>query len=244
MITLYQFATSPFTEKVRRALSYKAISYSVHEVDRAGAASGDYASISPTGKFPVIDHDGHIVRDSTDIILYLDQVFPDRPLTPSDPREAALAHVIEDWADESLYFYEITMRLAWEHNLEGALDEFSLTMPGLARNEVRQRILNGANALACAQGIGRKPREEIVAEVARHFQSLDAMLDGRIWLVGDHLSTADLAVMGQLSALLYAKEARQELENTIRVKDWISRVNEFAPTENTSSKSDTNSLFH
>ena len=35
MITLYQFKTSPFTEKVRRALNYLEIPFDVHEVARA-----------------------------------------------------------------------------------------------------------------------------------------------------------------------------------------------------------------
>ena len=73
MITLYQFATSPFTEKVRRALAYKQLPYTVHEVERAAVPAGKYAGISATGKFPAIDHDGTVVWDSTDILDYLDK---------------------------------------------------------------------------------------------------------------------------------------------------------------------------
>src|SRR5262249_41936329 len=124
MITLYQFATSPFTEKVRRALAYKGLTYEIHEVRRGAVAKGDYADVSPTGKFPAILHDGKAVWDSTDILEHLDRAFPDRPLLPDDPRDRALAHVIEDWADESLYFYELTVRLAWPHNVDAVLEEF------------------------------------------------------------------------------------------------------------------------
>ena len=65
MITLYQFASSPFSEKVRRALGYKALAYDIHEVERSAMPAGRYAAISPTGKFPVIDHDGRTIADST-----------------------------------------------------------------------------------------------------------------------------------------------------------------------------------
>lgn len=49
MITLYQFATSPFTEKVRRALNYKGLAFTVHEVERAAAPGGKYAKIWRNG---------------------------------------------------------------------------------------------------------------------------------------------------------------------------------------------------
>src|SRR5438067_3434843 len=141
MITLYQFATSPFSEKVRRALNYKQLGFEVHEVDRAAAAAGKYGHVSASGKFPALEHDGQAILDSTDILEHLDRAFPERPVLPADARDRALAHVIEDWADESLYFYEMTMRLAWPHNLDAALDEFAQGMPGIPRETLKARIL-------------------------------------------------------------------------------------------------------
>lgn len=229
MITLYQFATSPFTEKVRRALAYKGLAFEVHDVDRDAAREGKYADVSPTGKFPAIVHDGKAVWDSTDILEHLDAAFPERPVLPQDPRERALAHVIEDWADESLYFYEMTVRLAWDHNLDAALDEFAATWPGVPRDALRARILEGVGALTKTQGIGRKPPAQVVADLARHFQALDALLEGRDWLVGDRLSSADLSVIGQVAALLYAREAREALTTTRNIESWMTRVDAVAP---------------
>jgi glutathione S-transferase len=229
MITLYQLSTSPFTEKVRRALAYKGLAYEVHEVDRVAVASGRYAKVSPTGKFPAIDHAGRSVWDSTDILHHLEGAFPEPSLVPADPREAGLAHVLEDWADESLYFYEMTMRLAWPHNLEAALDEFSAGMPGVPRDHLKKAILDGVGALTQAQGLGRKPPEQVVADVQRHFGAMDALLEGRDWLVGTAISMADLAVRAQLTALLYAVEAREALETTRNVKPWMARVDRIAP---------------
>ena len=229
MITLYQFATSPFTEKVRRALAYKGLAFEVHEVERAAVPGGRYSEVSPTGKFPAIVHDGVSVWDSTDIVLYLDRIFPDRPLRPSSPRDAALAHVIEDWADESLYFYEITMRLSWSHNLDAALDEFAVGMPGVPRDRLKDMILEGASALTRTQGLGRKPREQVVSDLDRHFDALEAMLEGRDWLIGESLSTADLAVIGQIHALLYAEEGRAALARAPNIQAWLARVDAVAP---------------
>ena len=165
MITLYQFATSPFTEKVRRALNYKDLSFEVHEVTRAKVPEGAYAEISATGKFPAIRDGDVVVQDSTDILDYLDRTYPEKLVRPTDAREAALAHVFEDWADESLYFYEMTARLAWEHNLKSGLGEFATSMPDIPREQLKKMILEGVGQLTSAQGIGRKSRETVVADI-------------------------------------------------------------------------------
>lgn len=54
MITLYQFATSPFSERVERALTYKEIPFGVYKVNRAAVASGIYAQVGGTVKCPAI----------------------------------------------------------------------------------------------------------------------------------------------------------------------------------------------
>lgn len=232
MITLYQFATSPFTEKVRRALNFKGMPFDVHEVARAKVGEGEYKDVSPTGKFPAIVDDGQAVWDSTDIIHHLEASGTGPSLVPENPREAAIAHAIEEWADESLYFYEMTMRLAWENNLENALDEFAETMPGVPKTQLKELILTNVGQLTQAQGVGRKPREQVVADVARHLNALNNLLEGRDWLAGDALSYADLAVIGQLNALLYAEESRAALAalgEQDNITPWMQRLDRVAP---------------
>ena len=231
MLTLYQLPTSPFTEKVRRALNYKGVAFESHDVARAKVAEGEYKHVSPTGKFPAIMDDEQAVWDSTDIIYHLEANHGGPSLVPSNARNAAIAHAIEEWADESLYFYEMTMRLTWEHNLEAALDEFSKSLPGVPREQLRPMIIQATTQLTQAQGVGRKPKEQVVADVERHFAALDALLNGSDWLVGDAISFADLAVMGQLTALRYAQEAEAALESTSNILDWIDRVNSVAPRD-------------
>lgn len=231
MITLYQFATSPFTEKVVRALHYKGLDYEVVEVARAKVPEGAYSDVSPTGKFPAIVDDGVAIWDSTDILHHLESKYAAANLIPSDPRHAAIAHAIEDWADESLYFYEILLRLSWEHNLDGLIDKFAATMPGVPKDQVKTMILEGAKQLTQTQGVGRKPRDQVIKDVERHFSALDAMLEGRDWLVGDSVSIADLAVIGQLNALLGSVEGRDAMARTTNLAGWIERLDTAAPQQ-------------
>ncbi|MEM1230928.1 MAG: glutathione S-transferase family protein [Pseudomonadota bacterium] len=232
MLTLYQFATSPFTEKVRRALNYKSLPFGVHEVERGRVAEGAYQHVSATGKFPALVVDDEAVWDSTDILYRLEAIDSGPSLIPDDPREAGIAHAIEEWADESLYFYEMTMRLSWAHNLESALDEFSRSLPAMPKPQLKEMILKSVGQLTQAQGVGRKPREQVVADVERHLARLNDLLHDRIWLAGDALSIADLAVISQLNALLYAEEARLALKSlgaADRVTPWMRRIDQLAP---------------
>ncbi len=210
-------------------MNYKGIAFDVHEVARAEVPRGKYKDVSPTGKFPAVKDGDQAIWDSTDIIYHLEAKHQGPSLVPGPPRDAALAHAIEEWADESLYFYEMTMRLSWEHNLEEALDEFAATMPGVPQDQLKELILQGVGQLTQTQGVGRKPRDQVVADTQRHFQHLDALLDGRNWLVGEALSFADLAVIAQVNALLYAREAREAFGKTKNIKDWMARVDRVAP---------------
>ena len=139
--------------------------------------------------------------------------------------------MIEDWADESLYFYEMTARLSWAHNLEPALDGFAAGLPGVPREALRAGILKSVGDLTRAQGVGRKTPEQVTLEIERHYRALDALLDGREWLAGGALSIADLAVFAQHRALQGASEARALFERYEAVVAWDERIDAAAPDQ-------------
>ena len=228
MITLYQFSSSPLCEKVRRIMHYKGIEYQINEVDRA--KTEDYVSVSPYGKFPAIDDDGSPVCDSTDIAHYFEGKFPEKALVPEDPVLAAQVHVLEDWADESLYFYEITMRLAWEHNARNNIKVFMETMPPtLTEEQALGFLTNAAQNLVSVQGLGRKTREQIVADADRHLAAISNLVGDDGWLVGNSITLADISVISQLKCLLMATEVVEMLDSYPGISAWIDRVDAIAP---------------
>ncbi|TNF83372.1 glutathione S-transferase family protein [Pseudomonas sp. ICMP22404] len=230
MITIYQFESSPLCEKVRRILGYKGIEYQIHEVDRSKAQ--ELKHVSPFGKFPAIDDDGVSVCDSTDIAYYLDNKFAQRPLIPADPILAAQMHIIEDWADESLYFYEITMRLSWEHNARHTIKAIMSTLPKhLTEEQALALVLAGSQQLVAAQGLGRKTQQQVVADVQRHLKAIAALLKQSKWLVGDSISLADIAVLSQLNCLLYAREVVDAIKQYPDIVSWAERVDRVAPAK-------------
>ncbi|PRX96439.1 glutathione S-transferase family protein [Paraburkholderia sp. BL25I1N1] len=227
MITVYQFSTSPFCAKVRKILGYKGLHYEIVEVPRDKVA--EFKDVSPTGKFPAIRNDGDVVWDSTDIAYYLDAAFPERAVIPADAHDRAIVHIIEEWADESLYFYEVLMRIGWPQNVERVVDEFAATMPNVDRQALPALLVEKGSAIATAQGIGRKPQEQVVQDAKRHADALDALLQKQLWLVGEKISLADIAVSVQVEALLYAREFSDYVKPKGKIAEWLKRVNAAAP---------------
>ena len=101
-ITLYGPAEAPFTVKVERALQLKGVEYLLV----APESPEDYRRWNPeTGLLPVLDRDGERVHDSTRILEWLDERYPNPPLLSSDPKLAEAQRRLEEWCDETFFFY-------------------------------------------------------------------------------------------------------------------------------------------
>ena len=75
MITLYGAARVPYTEKVRRALLYKGLSFEFQEP----TTPEDYQRWNPkSGMLPVIHVGDEVIEDSTQILFALDARYPTR----------------------------------------------------------------------------------------------------------------------------------------------------------------------
>ncbi len=233
-ITLYQFEISPFADKVRRAMRWKGLEFAVIEVGLTEQRR--YRRISPSGKFPAIVHEGRTIVDSTDILRFLDQRFPEKPLQPDNPRDRALAAILEDWADESLYFFDVTMR-GWPQNRAAFLaDLLANQPPGPVRNLLALAIPPAINRIARAQGLGRKPQASVVADLAALYDALEVWLEGTDWLAGPRLSNADLAVRAMVNVIDRTTEGARLRGERSRLDAWCLRVDREAPPEGLSAQ--------
>lgn len=99
---LYGYFRSSAAFRVRIALSLKGVAAEqkfVHLLRDGGKQHGaDYKAINPQELVPTLLHDGGAVGQSLAIIEYLDEVCPDPPLLPREPRARArvrqLAYII------------------------------------------------------------------------------------------------------------------------------------------------------
>jgi glutathione S-transferase len=223
VITLYQFEISPFCDKIRRILNVKGLSFEVREIPPTETLT-TVRRVNKAAKLPCLDHDGKIVVDSTDIARFLEAKYPTPPLVPSDPRERALCHVLEDWADESLYFYEATMRFTWPENAARWVPELTRSEPAWLRPLTAPIIPRAVRSTVRAQGVGRKSREQILVDVGAHVAAVSDLLGDGDWLTGRALSVADIAVFAQLFCIRGTSDGARIVGEHGRVASWMARV--------------------
>ncbi|MEM9257099.1 MAG: glutathione S-transferase family protein [Pseudomonadota bacterium] len=220
-LVLHQYQVSPFAAKVRRCLHFKGIPFEVTNYGLTGF--GKVRKLSHAGKAPVLEHRGDWIADSSDIIQHLERHFPETPVIPTAPADRALAHVFEDWADESLYYYDLTMR-SWPNNANWLADDLTLEDSGLLRRVFHSLAPKIIAKQARDQGTGRKPREAVCQDVAQHFTAIDHLVADDGWLVGDALSIADISVVSMFTVLERAEEARILFMQHPALRAWQARV--------------------
>lgn len=195
-VTVYGARLSPFVEKVLRGVQHKGLDCEVVEPK----SPGDVKKWNPqTGKMPVADLDGERVYDSTFILRRLDELVPAPPLVVDDPATAAAQRQLEDWADESLYWYIMAFRFAGENTPQAVAQLLdTLPIPAIARPVVGLLIKRQIGGMVRAQGMGRLPPDVLAKEFAARLDDLERMLGTQPFFYDDRLSVADLAVYGQL----------------------------------------------
>ncbi len=224
MLVLHQFEVSPFCDKVRRVLHYKRRPYETREVPPTETLVR-LRRLNPVGKVPVLEHDGTVVSDSSNIARYLDEVFPDPPIYPKSVRDRALCHFLEDWADESLYFFEMGLRFGVRENAPEWSRRASHSEPPLIRRATEAALPTLMRNVLKAQGIGRRDPEAVIEELERHLDALEVWLLEGAWLVGDRLSIADIASYSQLACAGETDEGASLLARHPGVLAWMERVN-------------------
>ena len=221
MIKLHAYALSPFNEKVTRTLHLKGLKYEIQEYPLGSSA---VKKISPSNKLPCLEHEGRFVLDSTDIVYYLEQQFPQSPVIPDDPAQQAMVHIMEDWADESLYFYEMHLRFGLPENGRHNIPRMLVNNRGFSRWFLQKVLPRGILSITKKQGVGRKSVEQLVTDIDRHFGAVNKLLQVKDWLVADQLTLADLAVYGMFMCITDVPQGQIALQQYPRVSQWMNRV--------------------
>jgi len=219
---LIQMGISPFCDKVRRVLHYKGIPFTTREVQVARL--GALRKLAPTGKVPILEYAGQRVYDSTDISLWLEELHPQPALLPEDPALRAEVLLLEDWADESLYFFEMTMRFVWRDENRHWSRQLTRHDNALVRFLSPWLVPRLTGTIAGHQGIGRKRREQVLGDLRRLFAALQVRIEGSGYCVGEHLSLADIAVASQLHCITDVAAGRALLAQFPLLAEWKARI--------------------
>lgn len=97
MLRLYCAPWSTNVERVALALAHKGLSVERVWIDYADRSP--VIAVSGQPLVPVLEHDGRVVSDSLRILRYLEERWPQPPLFPADPVQAARVAVFLEWFD-------------------------------------------------------------------------------------------------------------------------------------------------
>lgn len=101
MLKLYEHPLSAYAMKVKMALLEKGLEFQTFlpEGLANGTASGEFIQASPRGEIPALVDDDVLVFDSTIILEYLEDKWPQPALLPTTPAARARVRMIEDLMD-------------------------------------------------------------------------------------------------------------------------------------------------
>lgn len=168
-LKLYGAALSPFVRKTRVFMQEKGIPFEAIHVDPTNLPA-DFAQLNPLKRIPVLQHGDRVLADSAVICRYLESMFPENPLYPTDPYEQARCAWFEKFAD-----YEL-----------GATCTFSVF-----RNRVLMPLIG-------RQGDEERVQKALTTGIPPLFAYLDQELAGKEYLLGERLTIADIALASQL----------------------------------------------
>ncbi len=189
-LRLYTQRLNPFAQKVAIALDIKKLPFEQVVSD----TPDDVKRWSPvTGELPVLEDGDERIADSTAILRYLDERYPQPPLRSRDPKIAAAQDQLMHWADASLLFYWDRWRAA---RFPRPGDEQPAN-PSLLR-KLHRRIEHSFGR----DDVDPTPVElrelEVLEELAHRMDDLVGMLGQRLYFHADEPSVADASVFGML----------------------------------------------
>ena len=224
MLTLYHSGTSVCAAKVRLALAEKGLDWTGKYLDilRGDQFDPAYLKLNPKGVVPTLVHDGAVIRESTVICEYLDEVFPDPPTTPKGPAERAEMRLWTKLVDEELHpvCTVVTFVATHRHTVlaEGQenADAFIDNAPNPGQRERRHAWLY--------QGFDAPGVAEALATYDAVLQRMEDALSARPWVAGDEFSLADIALIPYVNRLAMLGVQQMWEERRPHLTDWFARI--------------------
>ena len=224
MLELYHNINSVCAQKVRIALKEKGQEAKDYILTLRGDQNEPgYLKLNPNGVVPTLVHDGQPIVESSLILYYIDDVFPNPPLMPKEPRLRHRVRMYNKLIDEYLHnaCTIMTFATAFRPNFlkmsrEAWLAEINKA-PLKRRAEYKRSVIE--------HGLDS---EFVIDAVAQHKKLLSWMADSLkegSYLAGAAFSNADAAVIPYILRLELLMLSGM-WTNYPAIADWWSRMRE------------------
>ena len=226
-VKLYEFSLCPFCNKVRAGLELKGIPFESVEVSPRSKVELPPLPEGTPKKVPVLQHGTDTVADSTAILNYIEERFPDGArFHPQDGEARKRSDEIEDWVDTQ--FIEALPTViygTWGEAVQAARivaanskltggQKFMVQLAGaIVMKQISKRILK------------RNNRDNAHAWVRDNAAEFASWLGDKPFVLGDQPYLADVAMHGAMTCVKQFP-IFDELMRTENLAAWYKRMDE------------------
>ena len=224
-VTLYQFELCPFCHKVKAGLEVKGLPFSKVDVNPYGKAELPELDADTPKKVPVVQYNGDTVQDSTAILKYLEDTFPDhQSLLPTDPATRERAAAIEAWVDDDLtQILPTVIYGTWGEAVTAAQVTARTSNFGLLQNLMVRAggslIMHEVSKRIVKKRGGGDPHDLLAAELDK----LEDWLGEDDFVCGQQISVGDVAAQGALTCIAEFPAFAKIMQRP-RLAAWYDRV--------------------
>lgn len=208
-LILYHGRASTCSKKVRLALYEKGVGFESRLLDlaRQEQKAPDYIALNRKGVVPTLVHDGYPIVESSVILEYVEEALPGPPLAPEDPRDRAAMRLWLRFSDESAY--PAIAGPTWKY---------------------MQDLAASRSASSASSAAPPKPRysdadlAEADVRMADCVAALERALSDREWLLGEHFTLADAAILPFAVRIRNLRPGIVEAARQPAVTAWLERA--------------------
>jgi glutathione S-transferase len=199
LLKVHGLDLSYFTGKLEANLRNKGLRYALVEMD-----TGSFKTMGQRAGVAQMPHlelpDGQLLTDTSHILRWLDEQFPDHPIRPVDPALCWLGDLLEDFGDEWLWRPALYYRWAFRDDARLMSDRLARGMlrdipfpVALRRTFIR---LRQQRVYLRQDGVTAQNAGAIEGLYHATLDALEQALADRPFLLGDQPSQADLGFFG------------------------------------------------
>lgn len=223
-LELYTHPMSPCAQKVRIVLAEKNLDWMAHHVDLAQKQNlrPEYLKLNPLGVVPTLVHGDHVVIESNIICEYLDDRFPQTPLTCADPFARAQMRLWMKHVDGKLHpacgalQWTIVMRPAMLEKPQAQREALLAAVPDEARRERQKRLV--------AHGMDAPDIAGAVKTYRKTVLDMEAVLQRTPWVSGPDYALADICLAPYFQTLMQFGWLDLFMKDCPATADWFKRI--------------------
>ncbi|CCK75241.1 MAG: glutathione S-transferase family protein [Oleispira antarctica] len=199
---LYQFPISHYCEKVRWAMDYKGLDYKLKNL-LPGLHLRTTKKIAAKSYVPILIDDGEQIQNSHVILNYLDEKYPDKPLSPQDPTLFEKALEWEKYCDIEIGVH--VRRFCYHYLLsepKTVIPFFTQGGPWWSPLFFKLFFFKLEPIMRKVMSIDEAGANKSEIKIQQAIDTLYAEYEQREFLVGDQFGRADLTACALLAPLI------------------------------------------